>query len=337
MKLTIGEISDHVGGQVIGDLSCLISGVSEIQDSDVGTITFLSNPLYKKYLSQTKAEAIFVKDKKILNGKNGIIVKNPQLAMAKALELFYPIKNKKPSIHKSSIISSKSSFGKNVHIGAGVVIMDDVRIGDNSIIEANSVISENVLIGSECHLYPNVILYEKTKICNNVIIHSGTVIGSDGFGYVTENTNHYKIPQTGNVIIEDNVEIGSNCSIDSATIGSTLIGESSKIDNLVHIAHNVKIGKSCLITAQVGVSGSTTIGDFCIFGGKVGIAGHLKIGSNSVFAAKSGVTKSLPANKIYAGYPAREIKEHNKRQAIINKIEKLYYNQNKFKTNISEK
>ena len=176
---------------------------------------------------------------------------------------------------------------------------------------------------NNCEIHANVSIYFGTNIGENVIIHSGTTIGSDGFGFVNVDGFHEKIPQTGNVIIGKNVEIGSNCSIDRATIGSTIIGEMTKIDNLVHIAHNVKIGKGCLITASFAVAGSTEIGDFCTFAGQVGIAPHLKIGNNSIIASKAGVTKSLSGGKTYGGFPARDIIEHNKREALISEISKL--------------
>lgn len=337
MKLTLSEIADHVDGQAIGNTSCLISGVSEIQDSKKETITFLGNLAYKKYLLKTKAKAVFVTDIKLLEGRNGIIVKNPQLAMAKTLNLYFPSVNKGSTIHPSAVVNNKSKLSKNIGIGANAIIMSGTKIGEGSFIGENTVIGQNVVIGSNCYFNPNVTIYDNSIIGNNVIIHSGTVIGSDGFGYVTENNIHYKIPQTGNVIIEDDVEIGSNCSIDKATIGSTIIGRASKLDNLGQIAHNVKIGKGCLMAAQFGISGSTIIGDSCIFAGRVGVAGHLEIGPNSIFAAKSGVTKSLSGGKVYAGYPAREIREHNKRQAIFNKIGKLYNNLNKFEDFLSNK
>jgi len=185
------------------------------------------------------------------------------------------------------------------------------------------VIGNGAAIGTHCSLKPNVTIYHNVIIGDNCIIHSGTVIGCDGFGYVSENNIHEKIPQTGNVVIGNDIEIGSNCAIDRATIGVTSIGDMTKIDNLVHIAHNVKVGKGCLITAGFAVAGSTEIGDYCTFAGQVGIAPHVKIGSNSVFAAKSGVTKSLEGGKVYAGFPAREIKEHNKREAQLNDITRI--------------
>jgi UDP-3-O-[3-hydroxymyristoyl] glucosamine N-acyltransferase len=323
LKLTLREIATYVDGKVIGKPDINVSGVSEIQNSLPGTITFLGNPKYKQFLTETQAEAIFVSNEDYLNGKNGIVVSNPQLAMARTLKLFFPEKSIEPSIHKSAVIDSTASVGKNIFIDAGVVIKSGASIADNAIIGANVVIGNGAVIGTHCSLKPNVTIYHNVIIGDNCIIHSGTAIGCDGFGYVPEDNIHEKIPQTGNVIIGNDVEIGSNCAIDRATIGVTSIGDMTKIDNLVHIAHNVKVGKGCLITAGFAVAGSTEIGDFCTFAGQVGIAPHIKIGSNSVFAAKSGVTKSLEGGKVYAGFPAREIKEHNKREAQLHDITRI--------------
>ena len=323
MSFTLGEIAKCVNGKVVGDSSCLINGVSEIQNSKPGTITFLSNPIYKKYLSTTTASAIILSDGKLLEGKNGITVTNPQLAISEVLNLFFNEKTFKPFIHPKATISKNAQIGRAVRIEAGAVVNDYVAIGKNSFVGSNTVIGEGTTIGPDCKILSNVTLYDKIVLGKNVIIHSGSTIGSDGYGYVTINDHHKKIPQTGNVIIGDNVEIGSNCSIDRATIGSTIIGEMTKIDNLVHIAHNVKIGKGCLLTSGLAIAGSSEVGDYCTFAGQVGVAPHIKIGNKSIFAAKSGVTKSLKGNKIYAGYPAREIKDHNKRLAAINEIEKL--------------
>ena len=323
MKLTLREIAAYVDGKVIGEPDINVSGVSEIQNSLPGTITFLGNPKYKQFLTETQAEAIFVRNEDHLNGKNGIVVSNPQLAMARTLRLFFPQTSFEPSIHESAVIDSTASVGKNVFIDAGVVIKSGASIGDNAIIGANVVIGNGAAIGTHCSLKPNVTIYHNVIIGDNCIIHSGTAIGCDGFGYVTENNIHEKIPQTGNVVIGNDIEIGSNCAIDRATIGVTSIGDMTKIDNLVHIAHNVKVGKGCLITAGFAVAGSTEIGDYCTFAGQVGIAPHVKIGSNSIFAAKSGVTKSLEGGKVYAGFPAREIRKHNKRESQLHDITRI--------------
>ena len=323
MELTLGEIASNIDGEVIGNSNHLIKGVSQIQEAKSGTITFFSNPAYRKYLDSTNADAIIVEKQVYLKQKMGIVVKNSQFAMAKTLKLFNPILKEKPEIHSKASISNNANIGENVTIGPGVCIERGVKIGDGCKIGPNSYIGKSSILGKECQLFANVSIYDSTIIGSNVIIHSGTTIGSDGFGFVTINGFHEKIPQTGNVIIESDVEIGSNCSIDRATMGSTIVGEMTKIDNLVHIAHNVKIGKGCLITAAFAVAGSTEIGDFCTFAGQVGIAPHLKIGKNSVVASKAGITKSLKGCETYAGFPARGIVEHNRRQALINEITKL--------------
>ena len=323
MEIKLGEIASVIEGQVVGDADHPINGVSQIQDANSGTITFLSNPAYNKYIDTTDADAIIVEEKSLLKEKMGIVVKNSQFAMAKTLRLFNPVKKERPFIDPNASISKYASIGKNVSISSGVCIKKGVRIGDGCKIGSNAFIGEDASLGNNCELYPNVSIYNNVSIGSRVIIHSGTTIGSDGFGYVTINNIHEKIPQTGDVIIKDDVEIGSNCSIDRATIGSTIVGEMTKIDNLVHIAHNVKIGKGCLITAGFAVAGSTEIGDFCTFAVQVGVAPHLKIGNNSIVASKSGVTRSLKGQNTYAGFPARDIKEHNRRQALINEIGRL--------------
>ncbi len=329
MKLTLAEIANLVDGKVIGNAEKVIVGVSEIQNGSPETITFLSNPVYKKYLSKTKAGAIFVDDIALLKDRNGILVSNPQLAMSKILVSFTHKIKSSPVIDNKAIISDNATIGKDVIIRAGAIIGNGVSIGDGTEIGNNTVIEDNTILGSNCTLRSNVSICEHIIIGNNVVIHSGTTIGSDGFGYVTDQGKNIKIPQIGNVIIGNDVEIGSNCSIDRATIGSTLIGDMTKIDNLVHIAHNVKIGKGCLLTAGFAIAGSSEIGDYCVFAGQVGVAPHLKIGNNSIFASKSGITKSLEGGKTYAGFPAREIKDHNRKQALINSIDKIRNDVNK--------
>ena len=323
MKLSLSDINKYVKGKIIGDKDLLISGVSEINNGISNTISFLGNPLYKKFLSKSKASAFFVKNVEDLDSKNGIVVFDPQLAMAITMKLFYPKIKNKSFISSSSNIHKNVKMGKNTIIKPGVIIEKGVIIGDGTEIGSNSVIQKDTKIGKNCKIFSNVTLYENLIIGDNVIIHSGTVIGSDGYGFVKENKNIVKIPQVGNVIIKDNVEIGSNCSIDRATIGSTFIGEMTKIDNLVHIAHNVKIGKGCFITAQVGIAGSVKIGDYCSFGGQAGIVPHIEIGDKSIVTARTGVTKSIKGHKVYGGFPVRKINEFLKRESLINQIEFL--------------
>ena len=240
--------------------------------------------------------------------------------MAKVLSKFFPNEYKPKGIHPKAIVDSSSNIGNNVTIEAGAVIEAGVTIDDSTIIGANVFIGKNTKIGSNCNIYQNVVIYQDIFIGNKVIIHGSAVIGCDGYGFVKDEGKHLKIPQTGTVLIGDDVEIGANSVIDRATIGETIISNMTKIDNLVHIGHNVQIGSGCLITAQVGIAGSAIIGDNCSIGGQAGVVPHVEIGPKSIIAAKSGVTRSLIGGEMYGGYPARPIKEQHKRDAIYSEI-----------------
>tara|TARA_B110000014_G_C20092744_1_gene572329 strand:- start:756 stop:1757 length:1002 start_codon:yes stop_codon:yes gene_type:complete len=320
LKFKIKDIALFVDGSISGNPNVEITGVSEIQNGNKGTITFLGNQTYKKYIDNTKASAVIVKDENHLAGKDGVIVKNPQLAMAKVLTMFFPDEYKSKGIHPKSIIDSSSDIGNNVTIEAGAIIEHGAIIGESTFIGANVFIGKNTKIGKACKIYQNVVIYDNIFIGNKVTIHGSAVIGCDGYGFVIDKAKHFKIPQIGTVLIGDDVEIGANSVIDRATIGKTIIGNMSKLDNLVHVGHNVQIGDGCLITAQVGIAGSAKIGDNSQIGGQAGIVPHVDIGSDSIIAAKSGVTKSLSGGQMYGGYPARPIKEQHKRDAIYNEI-----------------
>lgn len=317
------KLASIIGGKVIGAPEQVIRGVSDIKDGAPDTITFLFNPKHQELIDQTSASAVIVADAALLNDKSGIVVENPRLAMVKVLKLFEPQNNIEKGIHATAIIHKSAKIGKDVSIGAFTVIGQNTEIANNTVIYNNVSIGDNVVIGTNTVIYPQVAIYLRTNIGNNVIVDMGTVIGSSGYGYETENDVHHKIPQIGSVIIEDDVEIGANCAIDRGTIGNTIIGQGTKLDNLVHIAHNVKIGKGCLLMGQVGIAGSAEIGDYCIFAGHAAVRDGVIIGNRAVFAAKSGVTKSLPGGKVYAGMPAREIREKNKRDAAYKQIELL--------------
>ena len=314
---TLDQLAELVGGKSIGQSDLIISGVSEIQYGKPGTISFLANLKYKKYLESTKASAVIVSDSSLLNGKNGIVVQNPQLAFSKILNEFRPRLTIQKGIHPTAVIDSSVHLGDDVSVGATVVIEANVTIGEGTRIGANSVIGCNAVIGKECRIHPRVTIYHDCSIGDRVVVFSGSVIGSDGFGFVTEENTHYKIPQIGKVIIGSDVEIGANCTIDRATIGATIIGKMTKLDNLIHIAHNVKIGMGCLLAGGVCIAGSVTIEDFCIFAGQSGAVPHVTIGSKSVIAAQSGVTKSLKGGEIYSGMPARKIREQHQKDAIL--------------------
>ena len=313
---TLSELADLVKGKIVGDPTMVITGVSEIQNGRESTITFLSNLKYKKYLPTTGASAVVVPEESLLDNKPGIVHHNPQLAIAKILGEFTSKLRYTSGVNETAYVDSKAKIGKNVTIGPFSVIEAGVIIGDDSNIGSHTVIDQKTSIGKNCKIFSNIHIYHGTNIGDNAIIHSGTVIGSDGFGFVTDQDINHKIPQNGYVIIGNDVEIGANCAIDRGTIGDTIIEDQCKLDNHVHLAHNVRLGKGCLLTAAVTIAGSVEVGEFCIFAGHVGVAPHVKIGARAVLAAKTGVSKSLTGGKVYAGMPAREIREQHKREAV---------------------
>jgi len=320
---TLSELADLVKGKIVGDPTMVITGVSEIQNGRESTITFLSNLKYKKYLPTTGASAVVVPEESLLDNKPGIVHHNPQLAIAKILGEFTPKLQYTSGVNETAYVDSKAKIGKNVTIGPFSVIEAGVIIGDHSNIGSHTVIDQKTSIGKNCKIFSNIHIYHGTNIGDNAIIHSGTVIGSDGFGFVTDQDINHKIPQNGYVIIGNDVEIGANCAIDRGTIGDTIIEDQCKLDNHVHLAHNVRLGKGCLLTAAVTIAGSVEVGEFCIFAGHVGVAPHVKIGARSVLAAKTGVSKSLTGGKVYAGMPAREIREQHKREAVYLEVVKI--------------
>lgn len=313
MRKTLKEIADFIKGEVVGDTDTIITGINGIKESEPGDITFLSNSKYQSLLDKTKASAIITSFEISKLDKPIIRTENPSLAFAKVITLFKDSQLKHPEgIHESAIIGKGVKLGKNVALGPYVVVEQGACIGDNSVIYPGSFIGSQTNIGSNALIYANVSIREKCIIGNNVIIHSGTVIGSDGFGFVTVEGAHHKIPQVGIVEIHDDVEIGANVTIDRARFGKTVIGSGTKIDNLVQIAHNVVIGKNCLIVSQVGISGSTVIGNNVILAGQVGLIGHITIGDNVIVTAQSGVSKSIPPNLLVSGSPARPNMENQR-------------------------
>ncbi|MEW6162661.1 MAG: UDP-3-O-(3-hydroxymyristoyl)glucosamine N-acyltransferase [Nitrospirota bacterium] len=324
MKLR--EIASLLNGEIIGppradDIE--ITGVSGINEAREGDITFVSAERYKEYISGCRASCVMVKEPIGDLDITQLRVSNPRLAFAKLLEHFY-IKPQKPmGINEDAFVSDKAKIGKDVSIFPFSYISDGVSIDDKTIIYPYVFVGRDTTIGKDCVIYPNVVLRENVKIGNRVIIHSGSVIGSDGFGYVFEEGRYYKIPQVGGVIIEDDVEIGSNVSVDRATTGNTIIGKGTKIDNLVQIAHNVKIGKNSIIIAQVGIGGSTEIGDFVTLAGQVGVGNHVKIESETIVGAKSGIMGHVTKGA-YSGIPAIPHREWLKAQAIFAKLPELY-------------
>jgi len=323
MRLTIADIVQLTQGELIGSGQMEIKGCAGLKEAKEGDVSFLANPKYEPLAKECKASVILVSQGTSLPGKTVIKVDHPSLAFAKVIDYF--LKDSAtfipPGIHPTAVIAKDALIAKDVAIGPYVVIEPKAVIGEGTKIYAHSYIGHETRVGSQCLIYPFVTLREKISIGNRVIVHSGSVIGSDGYGYVTVDGKHTKIPQIGTVIIEDDVEIGANVTIDRARFDKTIVGEGTKIDNLVHIAHNVSIGKHCLIIAQVGISGSTHIGSHVILAGQVGVVGHLTIGDGAIVAAQSGVSKSIPAGHQVFGSPAQPLRAAFRANAHIQRFD----------------
>jgi len=304
MKKKLRELAEWVDGTVVGDGEIEIFGVSGIDEAQAGEITFVANPKYLRKLSETHASAVIVSKEATRGEKPLLSVANPYLAFAKILTLFSQKPYQPKGIDSNAWISPTARLGKDLTLYPFVYIGDRCSIGDRVTLYPGVYIGEDSFIGEDSILYPNVSIYSGTVIGKQVILHSGVVVGSDGFAYVKEGKKNVKIPQIGKVEIEDDVEIGSNTTIDRATFGKTIIRRGVKIDNLVQVAHNVTIGEDSIIVAQVGISGSTKIGSNVTLAGQVGVVGHIEIGDNVMVGAQSGVANDLPANQGYTGSPA---------------------------------
>lgn len=322
MKKKLSEIADLVNGILLGGEDIEITGVTNLEDAGAADIAFAVPPHLDK-AALSGAAAIIIPNTVTEFSKPAIQVENPRAAFIELLKMFTPPIVVERGIHPTAVIGKDAVIGDNVAIMAYAVVGDHAKIGDNVIIYPHTYIGSDAVIGNDSLMYPNVTVRERCHIGNRVILHSGAVIGSDGFGFITVDGRHQKVPQVGNVIVGDDVEVGANTTIDCATTGSTIIKSGTKIDNLVHVAHNVVIGENCYLVAFAGIAGSAKIGNNVTFAGKSGSAGHLTIGDNCVFAAKSGVIGDVPAGSFYAGFPARPHKEWLRGEASINKVPDL--------------
>ena len=329
MEFTIHQIAQILGGEIIGNGSEKINSVGKIQDAQAGAITFLANPKYENFIYTTKASAVIVKKDFVPENQlnvNLIKVNDPYSSFTKLLEEYDKISSfSKVGIESPSYFSESSSVGQDIYRGAFSYVGNNVVIGDNVKIYPHVYIGDNVKIGDNCIFYSGAKIYAETEVGDNCIFHSGVVIGSDGFGFAPQEDGSYKkIPQLGNVKIEDNVEIGANTVIDCATLGSTLIKKGVKLDNLVQLAHNVEIGSNTVIASQSGISGSTKLGKNCIVAGQVGVVGHVEIGDRVTLAAKTGLSKSVKKDgAVIFGYPAMDHREYLKSHAVFRNLPEL--------------
>ncbi|MDQ6632870.1 MAG: UDP-3-O-(3-hydroxymyristoyl)glucosamine N-acyltransferase [Verrucomicrobiota bacterium] len=312
---TAAQLAEQVQGEVLGDAALPLNGFAPASSAKLGDLTFAENEDYFSRAEQSAASAILVDKSFAPSRKTLIRVPNARIAFAKILPLFFPEPKFIASVHPSAIVAASAQIDPTAHIGPHCVVGENVSIGAGAILQGANHIGAHSQIGSGSHIFPHVVIYAQTQIGHRVRIHAGTIIGSDGFGYVLDANIHRKVPQIGNVIIHDDVEIGANVTIDRGALGPTIIGAGTKIDNLVQIAHNVTIGEYCLVVAQVGIAGSTELGNYVTLAGQVGLGGHLKIGDRATVAAQSGVMHNIGEGEKWFGYPAQPDRQM-KRQLI---------------------
>lgn len=341
MQFTAKDIALMLKGTVEGDPLAAVNQLAKIEEAEKGTLSFLANPKYEQYLYTTKASIVIVNQNQQLSGAVNstlIRVENAYSAFTVLLEAYNTFKLQKSGIEQPSFIHASAKMGDDVYLGAFSYISQNVNIGKNCKIYPNCYIADGVTLGDNVTLFPGVTIYFDCIIGSNVTIHSGAVIGSDGFGFAPNADGTYsKIAQIGNVIIEDNVEIGSNATVDRATMGSTIIRKGAKIDNLVQIAHNVEVGSHTVIAAQSGISGSSKIGERVMMGGQVGIAGHLTIADGSQFGAQSGINSSVKeANKKWGGSPYQSYQDYLKGHVNVRRLPDLEKRVKELETIIKE-
>ncbi|MDL2242789.1 UDP-3-O-(3-hydroxymyristoyl)glucosamine N-acyltransferase [Bacteroidales bacterium OttesenSCG-928-K03] len=318
------DIAPLINGDIIGDHEVKITGFSKIEDSTPGTLTFLSSEEYSKYLDDSKASIIVI-SKKLVPEKTLdntlIVVDDAYKSVIELMNIYNQnIEREYVGISENAHVEPGTIIAENCYIGACAIVTTGTELGSNTKIYPQVYLGKNVTIGSNTKIYPGVKIYANCKIGNNCIIHSGTIIGADGFGYTQENGKNVKVPHLGNVVIENDVEIGANCTIDKATLGSTIIRQGVKIDNLIHVAHNVEIGKNTVIASQAGIAGSTKIGENCMIGGQVGIIDHIEIGNNVKIVAQSGVMANINDDEIVMGAPAFNFSDYKRSYVYFRKL-----------------
>jgi UDP-3-O-[3-hydroxymyristoyl] glucosamine N-acyltransferase len=322
---TLAELAAELGGEVIGDGSTVIRGVAGIREAMPGDLTFLANSRYDSHLAETRASAVICSREKREAELPLLVVDNPYLAFQRAVAIFRPERHRPvPGIHATAVVADDAALGRDVSVGPQCVVESGAKLGDRVVLMGGCYVGHGAVVGDDTTFYPRVVVREECVIGARCLVHPGVVIGSDGFGFAFDAGRYHKVPQVGNVIIGDDVEIGANTTIDRATTDSTRIGDGSKIDNLVQIGHNVVVGRHCIIVAQVGISGSTELEDHVTIGGQAGLVGHIRIGKGAMVGAQSGVTKSVPAETVVTGYPATQHTLWKRLQALVHRLPDLF-------------
>lgn len=322
---TLKELAAELNGKLLGDGAIEIRDVAGIREALPGDLTFIANSRYDAYLDETRASAVICARDTRQTQVPLILVDNPYLAFQQAVRIFRPDRDRpRQGIHPTAVVADDAQLGEGVSIGPWSVIESGAQLGARVVVMAHGYIGPRAEIGEDSCLYPRVTIREECVLGARCILHPGVVVGSDGFGFAFDQGRYHKVPQVGNVVIGDDVEIGANTTIDRATTHSTRIGDGSKIDNLVQIGHNVVIGKHCIVVAQVGISGSTELADYVTIGGQAGLVGHITVGEGAMVGAQSGVTKSVAAHTVVTGYPAVPHGLWKRLQAMLQKLPTMF-------------
>lgn len=336
MPITADQIAEKLKGEVIGDGSTVLTGFAPADCARAGDLTFADKETHFAAAQQSQAAGILVSQVFAPSTKVLIRVKDARVAMARALPIFFPPDQMPAGIHPSATIDASAKIDPTAHIGPNCVVGARVRIGARSVLMGGNHIGPDSQLGDDVCLFPNVVIYARTQIGHRVAIHAGTVIGSDGYGYVFDEGRHRKVLQMGNVVIGDDVEIGANAAIDRGALGSTVIGQGTKIDNLVHVAHNVVMGRHCLVMGQAGFAGSTHLGDYCVIASQSGIAGHLKLGTQAMVGAKSGVMRDIPDGGKVLGIPASPDKQAKRQMIAVQQLPDMIHRMREMQQQIEQ-
>ena len=323
MAYRLAELAELVGGRTEGDGERSVAGIASLENASSSEISFVSNPKYKQAAAESQAGALLVNEPLPDVERDYLVVDNPYLALSKLLQLYHPAAEASPGIDRTAIVDDTARVDPTASIGPYSVVGPRSSIGAESRLGPHVVIGQDCAVGERSVIYPRVVLYDGTQVGNGCILHAGVILGSDGFGFAQAGGRHHKLAHVGHVVVEDDVEIGANSTVDRALMDETRIGAGSKIDNLVQVAHNVRLGRGCLLVSQSGIAGSSHLGDGVVVAGQSGISGHLKLGDGVQVAAKSAVFKSVDGGKTVAGIPAIDAATWRRQQAIAAKLDRL--------------